>query len=166
MFGLFERGTIEITPEQFNYHPGDTIKGKVHIKLNKPIQANKLSIWLLGVETETLPQNRNFGFNNQNNMNGMNNSERRTMPIFQFELPIDGSKEYTEAEYPFEILIPASVLQSQQNAVPATGVLGVLASMAEASAGMAMRQITWSLEAILDIPGAIDMRKRIQVNIG
>ncbi len=170
IFGLFSRGDIIITPERYNYHPGDIIHGVVSLKLKKPTQANKFSISLRGEQT----------MRSQSGSFSMRGNEDRSIPqrqtkdvIYQFELPLDGEKEYTEAQYPFEIVIPADIIPQFRNPlanvnIGGVNIGGVLSSVAGLGLGMNMPIVRtdWSLNASLDISGTLDMRKSIQINIG
>jgi hypothetical protein len=150
MFG-FGKGKIEIQLDNFNYKPGDTIEGTVALKLKKSIQATALAIALTGEQKVT------SGIGDKRSS--------RTEKIFDFKHPLDGEKEYAAGSeplvYPFKIKIPKDVLD--QKKAP-EGTLGQVLKVAQFMAG-SKRRIDWHLTAELDVPRAIDMRKRIQVNI-
>ncbi|MCK4491033.1 MAG: hypothetical protein KAU03_00310, partial [Candidatus Altiarchaeales archaeon] len=50
VFGL-SKGDIEISLEKYNFSPGDTIKGKVSLKLKKPVNAKQLRLVFVGEKT-------------------------------------------------------------------------------------------------------------------
>ncbi|MFZ2303472.1 MAG: hypothetical protein WAV98_01620 [Minisyncoccia bacterium] len=166
LFGLFSRGDIVITPEQYNYHPGETIRGTVSLKLKKPTQANKFSISLKGEKISTTWRTDSKGSSYQS---------QDKVTIYQFELPLDGQKEYAEAQYPFEIIIPVNVLPQTQGqsilakaSIGGVNIGGMLDSLAGTGIGIGIpnARIDWTLNATLDISGTIDMRKHVQINIG
>ena len=162
MFNFLSRGDLEIVLDKYQYTFGDTIKGKITLKLKKPTQANKISIELCGTKTTTV---YNYGPNVQ--LSERENTNIQT--IYDFTLPLDGAKEYTEAEYPFEIKTPTTNPDIQVNAsANATGTLGQIAqtfATFENMTGKMNSKVTWYLEAQLDISGAIDMRKKVQISV-
>ncbi|MEM0359885.1 MAG: hypothetical protein QXK06_00930 [Candidatus Diapherotrites archaeon] len=152
LFGL-GKGKIELTLEKFNFSPGDTIKGRIVLSMNKPTKARGIKARLWGERTITRTSYYNSG----------PRTEKRNQIIFNFELPLDGEKEYSSGEYEFEIKVPNNILQSQQ---APDGVIGELAKAAAFLGGSFASQPRWYLEAKLDIPGGMDVSKRVQINIG
>jgi len=143
MFG-FGKGSIDILPEKFNYAPGDTIKGKVILKLKQAAEARELRIVLKGERTST-------------SFSG-GKTRRQTITIHEFKLPLDGQKTYPagEKEYSFEIKAP------QISGMPKTeGALGAVLGAAMFLSGA---QIRWFLDASLDMPG-FDVSKRVNISI-
>ena len=95
MFG-FGKKEIEIFLEKYNYSLGENIGGKISLKLNKPTKAKALKVGLIGERliTET-----------GRTADGKINSHQRKEYVFNFEMPLDGEKEYSQGEYNFEIKI-------------------------------------------------------------
>ncbi|MBI2530210.1 MAG: hypothetical protein HYW05_03665 [Candidatus Diapherotrites archaeon] len=148
--GLFNFGIggIELRLEKYEFAPGEAIKGHVSLKLKKPIKARKLGIALLGLqETHQLRSGPS--------------PRRESNYIFNFEKPLDGEKEYLQGEYDFELKIPANVLEGSYG----SGALAAVAKTAQFLGG-ALTNIKWFVEASLDIPMGLDVRKKIQINIG
>lgn len=152
IFG-FGRGKIEILLERFNFSPGEVIKGKVSFELKKPVLARQLKITFAGLRTITRQIITS---------KGTPSTETKRDFIYHFEMPLDGEKEYLKGEYPFEIKIPADVLQ---RAPKPEGFLGTLLKGVKYLKGTTTR-IDWYLEACLDIPKAFDIKKRVKINIG
>ena len=132
------------------YAPGETITGKVTMRLKKPTQANGLSITLRA------QQDRNLGMNRQTHQ-----QQDSIVTLFNFAVPLAGAQEYSEGEWPFVIKVPEGV--APQGGAPG---LSVTFSLSGVGLGGNAGPIIWSLEAHLDIPGAFDMRKELQLNIG
>ncbi len=154
MFG-FGKGKIELILEKYNFRPGETIKGKVSIKMNKPTKAKELRVEFAGI--------KNISTNNISFGKGINTSKKtKTEFIHDFKMPLDGEKEYTQGEYSFEITIPA-------------GILGAGGSLPEGAAGTAIKtlqflggnstRIQWFVQATLDIEKSLDLNKKVQINI-
>jgi len=145
VFG-FGKGKFEIILEKYNFSPGETIKGRILMKLKKPTQAKALKVGLVGEKKTT--QYRKTS------------SSQSKTHFFDFEMPLDGEKEYLEGEYNFEIKIPSSVLQR-----PAPGgAVGDIVKGIQLLSGKDVR-INWYVIAKLDIPSGFDVSKRVQVNI-
>ena len=172
MFNFLSRGDLEVVLDKFQFSPGDTISGKVMLKLKKQMQANKLTVSVTGEKIYTRTAIRggigigiNIGNGVQNNP--IANDQTKIDKIFNFELPLDGSKEYNVGEYPFSIKLPSDVTQ-QPTSANSNGTLGTVANVVNAmnslTGGMTVRT-EWFVEAQLDIPGAIDMRKKVIINV-
>jgi hypothetical protein len=87
----------------------------------------------------------------------------RTVKIYDFKQPLDKPKEYMPGQpltYKFQIKIPANVL----NQASIDGALGKVVKAAQFLQGTTTR-IRWYLRANLDVPMAIDVSKKINLNI-
>lgn len=151
MFGLFSKGKMEIKLTNYNYRPGEVIEGTLAFKLKKPYEINAVNIRLYGeVRTTTMRSGKT------------NTSYER---VFDFSQPLEGPKsliQNTQYEYPFKINVPGDVLSKPQMPQGAVGaVLNTLQYMARTATN-----IRWYVEGRVDIPKAIDMTKKVQVNIG
>lgn len=145
----FSRGDVLIQLPKYNYSPGEVITGTMTIKLKKPIHANSVNVRLLGEEKVT------------QRMGG--NTSTRTNIIFDFDQPLDGEKDYppkTPLTYNFQIQIPANIGQQPIENETLKTVVGVAQAL-----GGTRKIIKWTIIGRLDIPKAIDLRKRVQVNI-
>lgn len=154
MFG-FEKGKIEVVLEKYNFKPGETIKGKLKLKMKKPTKAKQLRVMFAGVKSSSSSGVNVFGSSSSDSRKG------KTQYIHKFEMPLDGEKEYTEGEYDFEIAIPADVLQ--RGSGPG-GTLGTAMQAASFLTGTSTR-IEWFVQASLDIEKSLDVNKKVQVNI-
>jgi len=150
MFG-FGKKQIDVVLEKYNFSAGETIKGKVLLTLDKIIHAKQLRVALIGERTSTLPQRKSDG-----NMH----PKQRKEYIFNFQMPLDGEKDYQQGEYTFEIKIPANVLQN----IPLEGKAGVILKTIQALSTAGSR-ISWYVQANLDIPMGFDVSKKVQINI-
>ena len=154
MFG-FGKGKIEIQLEKYNFCFGDTIKGKVILKMKQPVEAKGLRIALKGERKDT-SYSGDFGSGRA----GMGQSTR-TVNIFELKLPLDREKTYSgESEHPFEIKIPKNIIPPKPK-----GVAGDVLSAVQLLSGR-QTSIKWFLDASLDIPGGMDISKKVNVNIG
>jgi len=149
MFG-FGKKEIEIFLEKYNYSLGENIGGKISLKLNKPTKAKALKVGLIGERliTET-----------GRTTDGKISSHQRKEYVFNFEMPLDGEKEYSQGEYNFEIKIPTNISQNLPG-----GLAGDLLKTVQILAGN-KSNVYWYIIAKLDIPMGIDVSNRIQINI-
>lgn len=153
-------GKIDIFLEKFNFSPGETIKGKVSFELKKPTLAKKLRVTLAGLKITTYWTQH---------PNRPSTRETRRDFIYNFELTLDGEKEYSKGEYPFEIKIPENILGASFFPKQATeGALGAIFKTAETLSQLSLgsSRIEWYLEAALELSGAFDVKKKVNINIG
>jgi hypothetical protein len=153
----FGRKGIEVMLDKYAFTPGETIKGKVGLKLKKPIQARKLTVALVGIRII-----RQSGMPMAHGHHGA--QQDQVYNIYHFEIPLDGENVYLSELYTFEIKIPADIMKSTQqptaSAYPTTGLGGKLAELAKAAEAIALvnSRIEWSVEAKLDVPMNVDIR--------
>lgn len=152
MFG-FGQGKIEITLEKHNFKPGETIKGTISLKLKKPVQARQLKVVFAGLMTQT---KTGFGLGQSG---ASYSSKQRSQYVHRFEMKLDGEKEYAgESSYPFEIAIPADIMQKSPE-----GALGTAIKAVQLLGGVSSR-VKWFVESSLDMPG-LDINKKVQINL-
>ncbi len=116
--------------------------------LKKPVKARKVSISLVGEQLVTSTQERTSV-----GLGGYSKSKSTTtqrISVYEFEQPLDGEKEYSEGQqsYFFEMKIPVDILSVRPQA------------------GMGTSPIKWYLLAKLDVPGGIDITKKVGITIG
>lgn len=151
---MFGKGKIDIVISKTNFAPGDKISGNVVLVLKKPVKAREASISLIGEQTTT-----------RGGIIGTEQS-RNTQRIYDFKHRLDGEKEYNgEARYDFEIKLPADILSRQPQMPQASGALGQGLKIAQAITGMGVWS-NWYLLAKLDVPGGMDINKKMQITIG
>jgi sporulation-control protein spo0M len=148
---MFGRGKIDIKLQRTNYTPGDTISGTVALALKKSMKARELSISLTGEYKSTqttgparVPSARRTLFvDARASMSySIKHDYRRPekkVRICNFQQQLDGENEYMPGrEYPFEIKLSADI---------PTG------------------PVKWYLLAKLDIPGGLDINKKVKLKI-
>jgi hypothetical protein len=177
MLGFKGKGTIDIVLDKQTYSFGDTVTGKVRLKLDKPVHAKALVVTIYA--TEKVYGSGAMGGSlvmgaamSRNPMAMMNTGMRQTKEtLYNFKLNLDSEKEYgTEPlEYPFELKIPANnsnVQPAQQgNAAPGGAAVSMLSnpmSQMMFQTGIAM----WYIKAELDIPLSLGVSKTVQLNVG
>jgi len=164
---MFGKGKINIALQKTHYVPGDIISGDVSLTLKKPVKAREVSISLIGEHksTQTAPQ-----VGGTMGGGGMSMSTTtKTVRIYDFKQQLDSEKEYSGGrEYHFEMKIPADTM-SMRPLMP-EGKLGQVLNVAQTAAAMTgaipFQRIKWYLLAKLDIPGGLDIKKKVDVTIG
>jgi len=150
MFG-FGKKQIDVILEKYNFSPGETVKGKISLTLDKIIHAKQLRVALIGERISTVNERRPDG--------SMYPKQEKTY-VYNFQMPLDGEKDYQQGEYTFEIKIPSNVLQN----IPLEGKIGGILKTIQALSTAGSR-ISWYVQANLDIPMGFDVLKKIQINI-
>jgi hypothetical protein len=173
MFG--RKGKIDIAIQKTDYAPGDVISGNVALILKKPVNAREVSISLVGTAWVTTYSGTTTssgvgiapgaGITLGGGKSSSSWKERKR--IYDFKQQLDSEKEYSEArEYRFEIKIPADIPQMPK---PEGGVRrGSKVAQAIAAVTSLTRSspIKWYLSAKLDIPGGLDISKKVNITIG
>lgn len=147
---MFDKGKIEVSIPKTHFAPGETISGKVTLTIKKPIAAKEVSITLIGERTTT-------------SGGGLMGGEKKTVKerVYDFKVSLDGEKEYDQAkEYPFEIKLPADILDVRG---PQLGGTAAQALKFVTGAGSSTK---WHLQAKLNIPRGIDIKKDVDITIG
>jgi len=177
MFG--SKGKIDIVVQKFNYAPGDIISGNVALVLKKPVNAREMNISLIGEQLMTNTQDirrkgliMGDGAMSEGIMRPMGPMMRRRrgsegimigasrekstttegVRVYDFKQQLDSEKEYSGGReyYFFEIKIPTNILSMKSQ------MTGVIPSS----------PIKWYLSAKLDIPGGLDISKKVDITIG
>jgi hypothetical protein len=147
VFGLFE-GSIELQLDKTNLAFGETVHGKLNLKLKKEKQARQLRVRLEAIQT-------------QRTMSSKGSRTQETV-IYSTEAILDGEKTYMPPgqEYEFSIQAPA------RTALPAQieGGIGTAIKAVQMLSGM-QSYTKWYINASLDIPGGMDINKRVQISV-
>lgn len=166
---MFGKGKIDIAIQKGHYAPGDIISGDVALTLKKPVKAREVSISLIGEHkiTETTPR-----AGGPVGGGGMSMSTTtKTVRIYDFKQQLDSEKDYSQGgEYRFEIKIPADTLSIRPQLSEVEGKLGQVLKVAQTAVAMTgaipFQRIKWYLLAKLDIPGGLDISKKVDIIIG
>ena len=128
-------GSLEITLDKYTFSVGDTINGKIILKLNKPKQANSLRVEFYG---EILKKS------------GKSTHMQR---VHHVKAEISGKRQYQPGEtIAFSLKVPSDI-----NYPKAKGFIEGLLSKP--------RPQGWYVHASLDVPLQFDINKRVKVAI-
>ena len=145
---LMPPGKVDIILDKYSFNYGDKVAGRVILTAKKPIHATGLKVKIQATE--------------RINQYGAKNSSTVRV-AFRFEQPVDGEKDYTGGEYPFEMLLPAQNpgMQSGLSGNVETAVNVVKALQGSFSS----KSLSWSIGAELNIPNSNDLGKSVQINV-
>jgi hypothetical protein len=166
---MFGKGKIDIAIQKSHYAPGDIISGDVSLILKKPVKAREVSVSLIGEHKSTQTTPHAGGPMGGGGMSV--STTTKTVRIYDFKQQLDGEKEYNQGrEYRFEIKIPADTLSMGPQVAGVEGKLGQVLKVAQTAAAMTgaipFQRIKWYLLAKLDIPGGLDISKKVDITIG
>ena len=146
--GLFSKEYITLMLDKYDYQPGEVIKGTVNLKLKKPTKARKFEVSFIGTKKE---MQTGIGVGP-----GANKRDTKTIILHRFTIPLGGEQEYHEGEFPFQIKIPDNIHDVDQKL---EGKVGTAVSALKAVSGIHSR-IDWFVQAQLDVPMGLDVKKR------
>jgi hypothetical protein len=164
------KGKINIAIQRTNYAPGDIISGNVALTLKKPVKAREVSISLIGEEITTggggtVDWSRGRTRGVTLGRRGESSIER----VYHFKQQLDSEKEYSQGgEYRFEMKMPADILGvALQTGEGKLGQLLKAGQTVAAIMGASLHQrLQWYLLAKLNVPGGLDIRKKVDITIG
>jgi hypothetical protein len=148
MFGIFSKGKLTLDLEEHQFTPGDTIKGKISLKLKKPLESKGLFVSLIGTEKRS----------------SYRNGRRYTSyhEVFDFKQPLDKTSFFATnlKSYNFTIKIPKDFLTNPKLlGGSAKDVLGTAAIITGLRG-----TISWQVKTNLDVKG-FDISKKVKINI-
>lgn len=139
------KGSIDILPEKYNYGFGETINGKVVLKIKKSVSSDKLIVGLRCDKSEI------------NYSRGKRSSENYT--LFDFNLPLENKKECVPGEYSYDFSID---IPKDTYTVPR----GIAVNMIQSINSLVGKNssLKWYLHSELKCAG-VDLSKRIEINV-
>jgi len=158
VFG-FGEGSIELLLDKTNLAFGESLHGKLNLKLKKEKNARQLRVRILAEKTSTSYSGA-FG--------GSRGSSTQKQTVFSTDVILDGEKTYVPPgkEYEFKIQVPAKSVMPSGDMTALEGGVGTAVKAAQMLGGFGRSsQIKWFVEGTLDIPGGRDIGKRIQVSV-
>jgi len=164
VFGFFE-GSIELQLDKTNLAFGETLHGKLNLKLKKEKKARQLRVTIKAVKAVTQYGKRS-GVRVMGQPVGSNSNQGEV--VFSTDAILDGEKTYLPpgGEYEFRIQVPQKSVMPQSGLPELAGNLGKAVQVAQMLSGFGMSaQIKWFVEGVLDIPGGVDISKRLQVSV-
>lgn len=145
VFGLFEGG-LDLTVDKANYRFGEMVTGIITCQLKERKEANALKVHVYGEQSRTTMTSKGV--------------RRTTVKVYDGVVEAAGKQSYQDEQYKFEIALPPN----PANQAP-QGTAGALMGALDSLSGGMKGAIRWYVEAHLDVPMAIDFRKKKQINV-
>lgn len=138
-------GSIDIIVAGTSFRRGETISGRVVLRLGQPKKARGLRLALIGEREVHRHDSRG-------------RSVRHTEVVYSSPLRLGEEKEYPagESSYDFSITVP--------DGVPPSGVINLSLGDLNLRIGGASG-VDWRLESSLDVPMAFDINRKLPIRI-
>ena len=146
--GLFGKNKLSLKLEKYDFKPGETIKGSFIIDLKKTYEARKIQVSLIGRRKESRKDHDgDYTYYYHN--------------IYDFSIPLAPEGEYQYQQFHFEIKIPENILEVRGKTTykQLDGTLGKLQELGKAMSGYTTYPVEWLIQAHIDIPNRLDMKK-------
>jgi hypothetical protein len=168
MFGI-GAGKIEIYIPRTAYAVGEAIEGTLALTINSSVKGRGVFLKLFAEQkfNEYHPDSGSHYSSSQGHMTTV------TRTVYEFVLQLDSEREYQKTlqpvNYPFRVGVPQEANSFRQSA----GIGGPVISIGPIRIGGSgfmggtgpIGPPQWFLEGYLDLPMALDVSKRIQLNI-
>jgi len=144
----FMRGSIKLSLPRTTFNPGDTITGSFDLVIKKPIQGNKLTVSLIGVQVTRTYEN--------------GKTHTRSHEIYRKDIPVEEARAYPAghtARHDFEIIAPNTSAPEFLNSP-----LGQTLTAAVQLLSNRNTSLKWTVEARLDAKG-VDLVSSTRVSI-
>ena len=144
----FMRGSIKLLLPRTTFNPGDTITGSFDLVTKKPIQGNKLTVSLVGVQVTRTYEN--------------GKTRTRSHEIYRHETLVEEARAYPAghtARHNFEIIAPDTSAPEFLNSPLGKTLTAALHLLSNRNT-----YLKWRVEARLDAKGA-DLVSSTQVSI-
>ncbi len=146
VFGIGE-GSIDIVVDKTSFSRGETIKGKVIVRLNQPKKARGLRISLIAEKEVWVRDSRG-------------KKEKHTETVFSSPVNLDTEKEYPsgESSYEFSVAVP-DIPQASGGGGLSMSIGGLSFSVGGAP------PVKWRLDASLDLSMSFDINRKLPITV-
>lgn len=151
-------GSMELMLVKNVLKAGETLHGRLQLKLARPTEAKRLVVGLRAT------RDRMSTFRD---VHGQRRQQLDTDVVFDFEQQLDGArKNYQNDAYDIHLPIPPDAVAQPMK--PPEGTLGDILRVASAVSSMldvGPRPIVWRVHAYLDIPWKVNIKQSVQVSV-
>jgi hypothetical protein len=144
MFGFLKGGKININLNKLSFKHGEMVEGKVDLNVKKAKNARGVKVKIYAVRKER-----------SSSGNGTTN---RT--LFSYEQPLDVEREYSPGNYNYDFKLQVP----DEQKINIEGNVGTALNAIKAFGNM-VSPTYWYIEAKLDVPGGLDINKKVQINV-
>ena len=152
--GFFSKNKLNLKLEKYSFKSGEVIKGSFIIDLKKTYHVNKIQVSLIARRQE---QSRDHD----------GNYEYYYKTLYDFSIPLVGAGDYQYQQFHFELKIPDNALDfaGKSSYKQLNGTLGKIQEIGKAFSGYSLYPVEWLVEAHIDIPERLDMKKSQDIMI-
>jgi hypothetical protein len=147
-------GKVKVELEGHDFHPGDTIRGKVTVALDEDTDAKRLVVGLGGSRKKV---------SYSKGSDGRPTQSTHDETVYELERELDGERSYRTGEYPFELVVPTDATSRPE--ITTEGIVGDVARVVGAIASSGRTSITWRVFAFLDIPWKRNVKAAVDVSV-
>jgi len=106
-------GKVKVELEGHDFHPGDTIRGKVTVALDEDTDAKRLVVGLGGSRKKV---------SYSKGSDGRPTQSTHDETVYELERELDGERSYRTGEYPFELVVPTDATSRPE--ITTEGIVG------------------------------------------
>ena len=147
-------GSLELMLVRTDFRPGDTIDGRLTLKLEKPIEAKRLVVGVRALEQRTV---------RGKDAEGRPTTATETHTFFELEHPLEGKRSYRSDAWDVHLKLPSDVLGPGLE-LPG-GRLGDVVRVVSALAGSRRPPLRWGVFAFLEIPWKANLKASRDVTV-
>jgi sporulation-control protein spo0M len=148
LFG-FGKGKMDLTLEKTSFNAGETAKGRISLKLNKPVKARGLRVRLICNKLTK---------HHHRDSHGHSRTETHRTELHRQELTLGKEAEYDSGEYDFSFQIPSPLPYT----IPADNSIKI----GPLTLTSTQPTFEWYIESSLDIQNAFDVAKTVEIFVG
>jgi hypothetical protein len=147
-------GAIELELVRSDFRPGDSIDGRLTLKLDKPTEAKRLVVGVRAIEKRTT---------RGKDADGRPTTQTENVTFFQVEQPLDGKRTYRGDSWDIHLKLPSDVL-GKETALPG-GTLGDVVRVVSALTGSRRAPLHWTVFAFLEIPWKANVKASRDITV-
>jgi len=150
-------GSMDLQLVKTGFVAGDTVHGRLVLKLSRPTDAARLVVGIRGTRDR---------LTTVRDARGNRSQQRETETIYEFEQQLDGKRSYQSQAYDLHLSIPPDAVGPKLAAPDGKlgDVLRVVSAFADV-AGVGPRPVVWYVYAILDIPWKANVKQQTQITV-
>lgn len=147
-------GEFHLVMDRTDYSAGESAKGIIRFTLKKPQKGKRLAVGVRATQKVTTRVQK---------PDGKTSTKKKTEKLHDFSYDLDGAKEYTQGEYPFELYLPPEIFDNAPS-LP-DNVLGDIGRIVSHFGAVQRSAIAWEVWAKLYIPWKNGPRRKKQLNV-
>lgn len=147
-------GSIELQLVRSDFRPGDSIDGRLTLKLDKPTEAKQLVVGVRAIEKRTVKTKDH---------DGRPTTQTESHTFFQVEQPLEGKRTFRSDSWDVHLKLPSDVL-GNETPLPG-GRLGDVVRVVSALTGSRRPPLSWTVFAYLEIPWKANVKTSRDITV-